>query len=134
MVRSVLRHPFEYSKYPKPAYLMVRVPTWVIQRELRDHLCYSTLSHYHKKRVPRVRYLLSRHLTLPLTLLPFSEQGLQAARNALSRAQKDTQDSFMRYTACLDVERQARQAVGAAERRRDDISMSSDLDLRTREF
>ncbi|KAF5384374.1 hypothetical protein D9615_003322 [Tricholomella constricta] len=50
-----------------------------------------------------------------------SKQGLQAARNALSRAQKDTQDAFMRYTACLDVERQARHAVTAAEKRRDDI-------------
>jgi len=50
-----------------------------------------------------------------------SKQGLQAARNALARAQKDTQDAFMRYTACLDVERQARQAVTAAEKRRDNI-------------
>lgn len=50
-----------------------------------------------------------------------SKQGLQAARNALLRAQKDTQDAFMRYTGCLDVERQARQAVAAAEKRRDDI-------------
>jgi hypothetical protein len=41
---------------------------------------------------------------------------------SLLRAQKDTQDSFMRYTACLDVERQARQAVSTAEKRRDDIS------------
>ncbi|GLB39837.1 hypothetical protein LshimejAT787_0703470 [Lyophyllum shimeji] len=50
-----------------------------------------------------------------------SKLGLQAARNALARAQKDTQDAFMRYTACLDVERQARHAVTAAEKRRDDI-------------
>ncbi|KAG5639745.1 hypothetical protein H0H81_000025 [Sphagnurus paluster] len=50
------------------------------------------------------------------------EQGLHAARNALSRAQKDTQDAFMRYTACLDVERQARHAVTTAEKRRDEIS------------
>lgn len=56
------------------------------------------------------------------------EQGLQAARNALLRAQKDTQDAFMRYTGCLDVERQARQAVAAAEKRRDDISTSTDFD------
>lgn len=41
---------------------------------------------------------------------------------SLLRAQKDTQDAFMRYTACLDVERQARQAVTTAEKRRDDIS------------
>lgn len=50
-----------------------------------------------------------------------SKQGLQAARTALMRAQKDTQDAFMRYTSCLDIERQARQAVAAAEKRRDDI-------------
>jgi hypothetical protein len=52
----------------------------------------------------------------------FQEQALQAARMSLIRAQKDTQDAFMRYTACLDVERQARQAVTTAEKRRDDIS------------
>ncbi|KAF9467142.1 hypothetical protein BDZ94DRAFT_54024 [Collybia nuda] len=50
-----------------------------------------------------------------------SKHGLQAARNALMRAQKDTQDAFMKYTSCLDLERQARQAVTAAEKRRDDI-------------
>ncbi|TFK19256.1 hypothetical protein FA15DRAFT_674609 [Coprinopsis marcescibilis] len=50
-----------------------------------------------------------------------SKQTLQAARMSLLRAQKDTQDSFMRYTSCLDLERQARQAVTAAEKRRDDI-------------
>ncbi|EAU84046.2 hypothetical protein CC1G_06908 [Coprinopsis cinerea okayama7 len=50
-----------------------------------------------------------------------SKQTLQAARVALLRAQKDTQDAFMRYTSCLDLERQARQAVQAAEKRRDDI-------------
>ncbi|TFK31952.1 hypothetical protein BDQ12DRAFT_693261 [Crucibulum laeve] len=51
----------------------------------------------------------------------FPEQALQAARMSLVRAQKDTQDAFMRYTACLDVERQARQSVTSAEKRRDDI-------------
>jgi hypothetical protein len=50
------------------------------------------------------------------------EQALQAARASLMRAQKDTQDAFMRYTSCLDIERQARQAVASAEKRRDDIS------------
>ncbi|KAL0946145.1 hypothetical protein HGRIS_012410 [Hohenbuehelia grisea] len=50
-----------------------------------------------------------------------SKQVLQAARSSLSRAQKDTQDAFLRYTACLDVERQARLAVATAEKRRDDI-------------
>jgi len=51
------------------------------------------------------------------------EQALQVARMTLIRAQKETQDAFMRYTACLDVERQTRQAVTTAEKRRDDISM-----------
>jgi hypothetical protein len=50
-----------------------------------------------------------------------SKQALQAARASLLRAQKDTQDAFMRYTSCLDIERQARQAVNSAEKRRDDI-------------
>ncbi|KAJ3504613.1 hypothetical protein NLJ89_g7848 [Agrocybe chaxingu] len=50
-----------------------------------------------------------------------SKQALQAARASLLRAQKDTQDAFMRYTSCLDIERQARQAVASAEKRRDDI-------------
>ena len=53
----------------------------------------------------------------------FLEQALQVARISLSQAQKETQDAFMRYTACMDVERQARQAVTTAEKRRDDISM-----------
>ena len=55
-------------------------------------------------------------------LTPILEQALQAARASLMRAQKDTQDAFMRYTTCLDIERQARQAVASAEKRRDDIS------------
>ncbi|KAH9474816.1 hypothetical protein JR316_0013282 [Psilocybe cubensis] len=50
-----------------------------------------------------------------------SKQALQAARASLMRAQKDTQEAFMRYTSCLDIERQARQAVSNAEKRRDDI-------------
>ncbi|KAG6829911.1 hypothetical protein H0H92_002934 [Tricholoma furcatifolium] len=50
-----------------------------------------------------------------------SSSDIQTARNALSRAQKDTQDAFMRYTTCLDVERQARHTLTAVEKRRDDI-------------
>ncbi|PPR03817.1 hypothetical protein CVT26_000993 [Gymnopilus dilepis] len=50
-----------------------------------------------------------------------SKQALQAARASLMRASKETQDAFMRYTSCLDVERQARIAVNSAEKRRDDI-------------
>jgi hypothetical protein len=52
-----------------------------------------------------------------------SEQALHLARVAFTRAQKETQDAFLRYTACLDAERSTRQAVLAAEKRRDDISM-----------
>lgn len=51
-----------------------------------------------------------------------TEQALQAARGALTRAQKEVQEAFLRYTACVDMEKQARQAVTAAEKRRDDIS------------
>ncbi|KAG5220106.1 NAD-aldehyde dehydrogenase [Salix suchowensis] len=58
-----------------------------------------------------------------------SRTSLQAARASLTRSSKDTQDAFLRYTACLDVERQARQAVVSAEKRRDDISMSVDAAL-----
>ncbi|PFH53436.1 hypothetical protein AMATHDRAFT_54465 [Amanita thiersii Skay4041] len=50
-----------------------------------------------------------------------SKQALQGARMSLIRAQKDTQEAFMRYTTCLDIERQARMAVTAAEKRRDDV-------------
>ncbi|KAK0205498.1 hypothetical protein DFS33DRAFT_774281 [Desarmillaria ectypa] len=50
-----------------------------------------------------------------------SKQALLLSRAALSRTQKETQDAFLRYTACLDAERQARQSVAAAEKRRDDI-------------
>ncbi|KAJ7716559.1 hypothetical protein B0H16DRAFT_1898364 [Mycena metata] len=51
-----------------------------------------------------------------------SKQALQNARNAFARAQKDTQDAFLRYTNCLETERQARAAVSTAEKRRDDIT------------
>ncbi|KAF9011865.1 hypothetical protein BDQ17DRAFT_1396913 [Cyathus striatus] len=67
-----------------------------------------------------------------------SKQALQAARMSLLRAQKDTQDAFMKYTACLDIERQARQAVTTAEKRRDDImalllaGTQSTMELRSR--
>lgn len=50
------------------------------------------------------------------------EQALQAARSALVRAQKDTQEAFMRYTSYREIEQQARLAVSNAEKRRDDIS------------
>ncbi|KAJ7291181.1 hypothetical protein C8J57DRAFT_1271635 [Mycena rebaudengoi] len=50
-----------------------------------------------------------------------SKQVLQNSRAAFARAQKDTQDAFVRYTNCLEIERQARAAVSTAEKRRDDI-------------
>ncbi|KAJ7704311.1 hypothetical protein B0H17DRAFT_1039231 [Mycena rosella] len=50
-----------------------------------------------------------------------SKQALQSSRAAFARAQKDTQDAFLRYTNCLETERQARAAVTTAEKRRDDI-------------
>ena len=50
------------------------------------------------------------------------EQALQLTRASLARAQKETSDAFLRYTACLDAERQARQSVANAEKRRDDVS------------
>ncbi|KAJ4496006.1 hypothetical protein C8J55DRAFT_545350 [Lentinula edodes] len=61
-----------------------------------------------------------------------SKQALQISRAALARAQKDTQDAFLRYTACLDAERQARQSVAAAEKRRDDV-MAALLSMNTAE-
>ncbi|KAJ6612769.1 hypothetical protein B0H10DRAFT_2278244 [Mycena sp. CBHHK59/15] len=51
-----------------------------------------------------------------------SKQALQNSRAAFTRAQKDTQDAFLRYTNCLETERQARAAVTTAEKRRDDIT------------
>ncbi|KAJ6588429.1 hypothetical protein B0H19DRAFT_1226255 [Mycena capillaripes] len=51
-----------------------------------------------------------------------SKQALQSARAAFARAQKDTHEAFMRYTNCLETERQARAAVSSAEKRRDDIT------------
>ncbi|KAJ7628541.1 hypothetical protein FB45DRAFT_918571 [Roridomyces roridus] len=50
-----------------------------------------------------------------------SKQAVQNARAAFVRAQKDTQDAFLRYTNCLEAEHQARAAVSTAEKRRDDI-------------
>ncbi|KAH9926535.1 hypothetical protein B0H21DRAFT_139446 [Amylocystis lapponica] len=49
---------------------------------------------------------------------------LGTARAALARAQRDTQDAFSRYTACLDAETLARQQVALAEERRDTLVSS----------
>ncbi|KAF9233896.1 hypothetical protein BU15DRAFT_79641 [Melanogaster broomeanus] len=48
-------------------------------------------------------------------------QFLQDARAALSRAQSQTQDSFQRYTACLEAEARARREVAVAEQHRDEL-------------
>ncbi|KAJ6481667.1 hypothetical protein C8R45DRAFT_1002606 [Mycena sanguinolenta] len=53
-----------------------------------------------------------------------TKQALQNARAAFTRAQKDTQDAFLRYTTCLETENQARAAVTAAENRRDEVVSS----------
>ncbi|KAH8829145.1 hypothetical protein DL96DRAFT_1031181 [Flagelloscypha sp. PMI_526] len=50
-----------------------------------------------------------------------SKQILHAARAGLSRAEDNTRRAFNAYTAALEEERQARQAVTAAEKRRDDV-------------
>ncbi|KIY49781.1 hypothetical protein FISHEDRAFT_40695 [Fistulina hepatica ATCC 64428] len=50
-----------------------------------------------------------------------SKHELLAARSALQRAQQETHEAFLRYTACLEAEQQARQTVAAAEKRRDDL-------------
>jgi hypothetical protein len=49
-------------------------------------------------------------------------QVLLDARAKHARAQQDSQEAFQTYTASLELERQARQEVHAAEQRRDDIS------------
>ncbi|KAF8892941.1 hypothetical protein BD779DRAFT_1507889 [Infundibulicybe gibba] len=89
------------------------------QRTLIDHVSDASGSHIQSTRTsgsPSLR--TTESLAQEASS---SKQALQAARGSLSRAQKDTQDAFLRYTACLDIERQARQAVATAEKRRDDI-------------
>ncbi|KAF7329837.1 hypothetical protein MKEN_00247100 [Mycena kentingensis (nom. inval.)] len=46
--------------------------------------------------------------------------ALQSCRAAFLRAQKDSQEAFLRYTHCLETERQARAAFAAAEKRHED--------------
>ena len=52
-------------------------------------------------------------------------RNLASARAAFSRAQRETQESFARYTACLDAEAQARQQLSMLEERRDALSKLS---------
>ena len=47
---------------------------------------------------------------------------MASAKAALARAQRDTQEAFARYTACLDTEAQIRQQLSIAEERRDALS------------
>ncbi|EKM57851.1 uncharacterized protein PHACADRAFT_206722 [Phanerochaete carnosa HHB-10118-sp] len=53
-----------------------------------------------------------------------NRKQLRSARAALSRAQRETQESFKRYKSCLDVEAAAMQQVVAAEERRDALMSS----------
>ncbi|KAF7292877.1 hypothetical protein MIND_01186700 [Mycena indigotica] len=46
--------------------------------------------------------------------------ALHNCRATFLRAQKDSQEAFIRYTNCLEAERQARAALGAAEQRHED--------------
>ena len=55
-------------------------------------------------------------------LIASTGKALRSARAALSRAQRDTQEAFKRYKACLDLEAQAMQQVTSAEERRDSLS------------
>ncbi|KAI0833870.1 hypothetical protein BC628DRAFT_63945 [Trametes gibbosa] len=53
-----------------------------------------------------------------------NRRNMASAKAALARAQRDTQEAFARYTACLDTEAQIRQQLGIAEERRDALMAS----------
>jgi len=96
-----------------------QVPTSSNRRGLQVRLRCTILTLSPRKQAHPVCFSFLPYLSsLTLRL----EHALQVARASLSRAQKDTQDAFLRYNTCLDTEQQARQAVSTAERRRDDIS------------
>lgn len=63
-----------------------------------------------------------------VTEVESNRKTLRSARAALNRAQRDTQEAFKRYKACLDVEAQAMQQVSTAEERRDAL-MASLMDV-----
>jgi len=67
---------------------------------------------------------VSRILRLLQIVIDFVWLGqvLLDARAKHSHVQQDLQEAFQTYTASLELERQARQEVFAAEQRRDDIS------------
>ncbi len=50
--------------------------------------------------------------------------ALAKARAELTRAQRETQEAFRIYTACLEEEQQARQRVTGIEEKLDILSMS----------
>ncbi|KZT06080.1 uncharacterized protein LAESUDRAFT_654077 [Laetiporus sulphureus 93-53] len=54
-----------------------------------------------------------------------SRVALAKARAELTRAQRETQEAFRRYTACLEEEQQARQRVTGIEEKLDIFSMSA---------
>ncbi|KAH9846465.1 hypothetical protein C2E23DRAFT_577205 [Lenzites betulinus] len=66
-----------------------------------------------------------------------NRRNMASAKASLVRAQRETQEAFARYTACLDTEAQIRQQLGIAEERRDALmaslveSFRSDLDSPT---
>ncbi|KAI0750257.1 hypothetical protein C8Q80DRAFT_1101229 [Daedaleopsis nitida] len=53
-----------------------------------------------------------------------NRRNLASARVAFSRAQRETQEAFARYTACMDTEAQARQQLSMMEERRDALMAS----------
>ncbi|RDX41963.1 hypothetical protein OH76DRAFT_1363646 [Lentinus brumalis] len=60
-----------------------------------------------------------------------NRRNLASARAAFSRAQRDTQEAFSRYTACVDAETQARQQLSMLEERRDALMASLAESFRT---
>lgn len=70
----------------------------------------------------RERHRITSICDLILTGTFVIGQILLGARAKLARAQHESQEAFQTYTASLEIERQARHEVHAAEQRRDDLS------------
>ncbi|EJF56086.1 hypothetical protein DICSQDRAFT_164012 [Dichomitus squalens LYAD-421 SS1] len=60
-----------------------------------------------------------------------NRRNLASARAAFFRAQRETQESFARYTSCLEAEAQARQQLSMLEERRDALMASLAESFRT---
>ncbi|KAI0706543.1 hypothetical protein C8Q76DRAFT_630019 [Earliella scabrosa] len=60
-----------------------------------------------------------------------NRRNLASARVTFSRAQRDTQEAFARYTACMEAETQARQQLSMLEERRDALMASLAESFRT---